>query len=153
GHEGVASWEYIEQVKSLVKIPVILNGDVKTPEDVKRAFEAGADAVMIGRAAIANPWIFRQAKHYLATGRHLPQPNLQERIELCVEHLKLSVYYNWLRDAVIPYSKYYVAYLKGVPHVQKLRQELMRLVDLDQVIDCLRQFLAHEARDIPSTSG
>ena len=152
-HTGQADWQWLERVKKTVRIPVIGNGDVTTPEDVQRMFALGCDGVMIGRAAIANPWIFRQAKHYLATGRHLPAPSLQERIELCVEHLKLSVYHNGLRDAVIPFRKYYVAYLKGVPHVQKLRQELMRLVDLDQIIDCLHQFLAHEAQNIPSASG
>jgi hypothetical protein len=63
------------------------------------------------------------------------------------------VHHNGLRDAIIPFRKYYLAYLRGIPHINKLRQELMQLADLEKIITCLRQFLAHEARDIPSTTG
>lgn len=147
-HTGRADWHWLEKVKKAVRIPVIGNGDVTTPEDAERMFAIGCDGVMIGRAAIANPWIFHQAKHYLQTGEHLPAPTLEERINLCIEHLKLSVQLNGLRNAIIPFRKYYVGYLKGIPHVHKLRQELMQLAELERIIDCLKQFLTHDAHKI-----
>ena len=150
-YTGKADWQWLEKIKKVVTIPVIGNGDVVTPEDVDRMFSIGCDGVMIGRGALANPWIFRQARHYLQTGEHLPAPTLEERINLCVEHLKLSVHHNGLRDAVIPFRKYYVAYLKGIPRVHKLRQELMRLADLDKIVGCLHEFLTHNAHEVHST--
>lgn len=153
-YTGKADWHWLEKIKKAVKIPVIGNGDVVTPEDVERMFAIGCDGVMIGRGALANPWIFRQAKHYLRTAEHLPAPTLEEKINLCIEHLRLSVHHNGLRNAIIPFRKYYVAYLKGIPRAHKLRQELMRLVDLDKIIDCLRssQFLARDAHEAQSAS-
>lgn len=147
-YTGKADWHWLEKIKKAVTIPVIGNGDVVSPEDVERMFSVGCDGVMIGRGAIANPWIFRQARHYLQTGEHLPAPDLEERINLCIEHLKLSVHHNGLRDAIIPFRKYYLGYLKGLPRVHKLRQELMQLADLDKIIGCLHEFLTHNAHEV-----
>ncbi len=140
-HTGKADWHWLEKIKKTVTIPVIGNGDVVSPEDVEQMFAIGCDGVMIGRGAIANPWIFRQAKHYLQTGRHLPPPTLEEKINLCVEHLRLSVQNKGVRDGIVPFRKYYTAYLKGTPQVSQLRQDLMQLVDLDKIIKRLYQFL------------
>ena len=115
--------------------------DINTPEDVKLMLETGCDGVMIGRGAIANPWIFKQAKHYLQTGQFLPEPTLQEKIALCIEHLKLAVELKGMRNAILPFRKYYVGYLKGISNVSKLRSDLMQLVDLDKIIERLNQFL------------
>ncbi len=139
-HTGKADWHWLEKIKKAVTIPVIGNGDVVSPEDVEQMFAIGCDGVMIGRGAIANPWIFRQAKHYLQTGRHLPPPTLEEKINLCVEHLRLSVQNKGVRDGIVPFRKYYTAYLKGTPQVSQLRQDLMQLVDLDKIIKRLYQF-------------
>jgi tRNA-dihydrouridine synthase B len=133
GHEGIASWEYIEQVKRLVSIPVILNGDVKTPEDVKRAFDAGADAVMIGRAAIANPWIFRHAKHYMATGEHMAPPTLEERIAVALDHLAMSIEYKDDRYGILEFRKHWGGYLHGMPLASTVRKELVVLDEYDQI--------------------
>lgn len=140
-HTGKADWHWLEKIKKAVTIPVIGNGDVVTPEDVEQMFAIGCDGVMIGRGAVANPWIFRQAKHYIQTGRHLPPSTLEEKINLCVEHLRLSVQNRGMRDGVVPFRKYYTAYLKGTPQVGQLRQDLMQLVDLDKIIKRLYQFL------------
>ena len=150
-YTGKADWHWLEKIKKVGKIPRIGNGDVVTPEDVDRMFSIGCDGVMIGRGALANPWIFRQARYYLRAGEHLPAPTLEERISLCIEHLKLSVHHNGLRDAIIPFRKYYLAYLKGVPRVHKLRQELMQLADLDKIIGCLHEFLTYNAHEVHST--
>jgi tRNA-dihydrouridine synthase B len=133
GHEGAASWEYIEKVREVVKIPVILNGDVKTPEDVKRGFETGADAVMIGRAAIANPWIFREAKHYMATGEIPAPPTLDERIEVALQHLANSIEYKGDRYGIIEFRKYWGGYLHGMPLASTVRKDLVQMNDLDEI--------------------
>lgn len=139
-HRGEADWHWLEKIKKVVSIPVIGNGDITTPGDVKRMFETGCDGVMIGRGAMTNPWIFQQAKYFLKNGQYLPEPTLREKIELCIEHLKLSVRLKGLRDGVIPFRKYYVGYLNGVPNVAKLRSDLMQLVDLEKIIERLLDF-------------
>lgn len=145
-HRGVADWTWLERIKKVVSIPVFGNGDVTTPEDVKRMFETGCDGVMIGRGAIMNPWIFQQAKYFLKTGQHLPPPTLREKIELCIEHLKLAVQFKGMRHGVIPFRKHYAGYLNGIPHVASLRKELMQLVDLESIIERLNQFVdQHDA--------
>ena len=136
-----ADWTWLEKLKKTVSIPIIGNGDVCSAQDAKRMFETGCDGIMIGRGAIGNPWIFREAKHYLRTGELPVEPSLREKIELCVAHLRLSVQNKGLRDGVIPFRKYYMGYLKGIPNVAKLRADLMSLVDLEQIIDRLYQFL------------
>ncbi len=92
-HSGFADWSWLEKIKKVISIPVIGNGDITCPEDVKAMLETGCDGVMIGRGAIANPWIFKQTKHYLERGEHLPEPSIEEKIQICIEHLKLNVQY------------------------------------------------------------
>ncbi len=88
GHTGDADWELIRQMKQTVSKPVVGNGDVKTPQDAVRMMqETGCDGVMIGRAAIGNPWIVRDVVHYLRTGELLPAPTLAERVEVALEHV------------------------------------------------------------------
>ncbi len=128
GHSGEADWSWIPRVKEVVKIPVILNGDVKTPQDVDRAFrETGCDAVMIGRAAIQNPWVFREVKHYRETGELLAPPTFRERVETCITHFDHSLLYkDTERRAVLEFRKYYAAYLKGMPNIKSVRLEFMQ---------------------------
>lgn len=140
-HRGFADWNWLEKIKKVISIPLIGNGDVTTPEDVKRMLETGCDGVMIGRGAIANPWIFEQSKYYLKTGRLLPEKTIQEKIELCIEHLKLSVVYSGPRDGVMTFRKFYAGYLKGIPNIARLRSDLMQLNGLPEIIDRLYGFL------------
>lgn len=141
-HEGTADWVWLEKIKKNITIPLIGNGDIKSAEDVKRMFETGCDGVMIARAAIGNPWIFRDAQHFLKTGKLPEEPTLQEKIDLCIEHLKLSIEYKGLQYGVITFRKYYAGYLRGLPNIAKLRAQLMQLVDHNEVIDCLKNFAA-----------
>jgi len=139
-HTGEADWRWLEKIKKVISIPLIGNGDIVSPEDAKRMFETGCDGVMIGRGAIINPWIFAQTKHYMKTGQHLSPPTLNEKIDCCIEHLKLAVELKGLRGGLIPFRKYYSGYLRGVPDVAKLRADLMQLVDLEKIIERLNQF-------------
>lgn len=140
GYKGHADWAWLEKIKKVITIPLIGNGDITTPEGVKNLFEIGCDGVMIGRGALANPWLFKQAKYYLKTGKHLPQPSVQARIKLCIKHLKLTMRYRGERDGVLTFRKYYQGYLHGLPNVAKLRKNLMKLVDYDGIIMHLNEF-------------
>ena len=141
GHRGSADWSWLGKIKKAISIPVIGNGDIMNPDDAKRMLETGCDGIMIGRGAIANPWIFKQIKHYLKKGEYLPDPTLEERISLCISHLKLSVQYKGPWYGVVDFRKHYSGYLHDLPHVAKLRTELMGLMDINKIIERLNQFL------------
>jgi tRNA-dihydrouridine synthase len=96
---------------------------------------------MIGRGAIADPWIFKQSKHFLETGEHLPEPSIEEKIQVCIEHLKLNVRHKDEKYGVQTFRKHYVGYLKGLPNIASVRSELMQLTRLDEVIERLEQYL------------
>lgn len=149
GYKGQADWSWLEKVRKVVAIPLIGNGDVVTPEDAKRMFDMGCDGVMIGRETIGNPWIFRQIKHYLATGDHLEEPTLAERIRMCMDHLKGEVEFKTEPRAVREHRKYYAGYLKGVRNIAKLRAELMQYTEVRPIEQRLQQFLETEAEPAP----
>lgn len=144
GHEGEADWTWIPRIKEAVDIPVILNGDVQSPEDVKEAFETtGADAVMIGRAAIGNPFLFRNAKAFVETGV-LPTPVAPaERISVCLEHLRLEIGHKSLRRAVHEFRKHYGGYLKGLPNNSPVRKDVVVMETYEDIETRLLGY-AHE---------
>lgn len=142
GHKGEPQWLWINRVKEVVKIPVILNGGVFTPEDVRKAFQlTNCDGVMIARGAINNPWIFKQAKELMTTGHYNEHISLKERINLLIEHLKLSCQIKGERKGVIEFRKHYSGYLKGFYGVSKLRMEMMQFTDLNSCIEHLNKYL------------
>lgn len=139
-HEGFADWSWLEKLKNTVAMPILGNGDVNSPEDVKRMFETGCDGVMIGRGAIQNPWIFREAKHFLAYGEPGPAPTIDERIDTCVEHLNLSVDWKGERLGVIELRKHLAGYIRGLPRAAKFRSELMQHAEAEPVLELLRLY-------------
>jgi tRNA-dihydrouridine synthase B len=151
GHKGPVDYSWIPKIKEAVSIPIIVNGDIVTPENVKTVFETtGCDAVMIGRGAVLNPWIFRQAKHYMATGELLPEPTIEERVNLLREHLKLSVEFKGERAGVIELRKHYAGFLRGLPHVSKIRAELMQFTEAQPILEHLTRFLELYSPSTPS---
>jgi nifR3 family TIM-barrel protein len=129
-YKGSANWEKIAEVKnnSRMRIPIFLNGDVTSPEKVKFIKENyGVDGVMIGRAAIGNPWFFNQVKHFLKTGEHLALPGIEERIEVSRTHLQKSVEWKEGRLGILEMRKHYANYFKGLPNVKDFRDRLVRL--------------------------
>jgi tRNA-dihydrouridine synthase B len=151
GHKGPVDYSWIPKIKSAVSIPVIVNGDIVTPADVRRVFdETGCDAVMIGRGAVMNPWIFRQARHFMETGTLLPEPTVDERIGLLRLHLELSVAVKGERSGVIELRKHYAGFLRGLPHVAKLRNELMQYTEARPILEHLTRFLEYYS---PALSG
>lgn len=142
GNRGEVDWSWISKVKNVVSIPVILNGNVLTAQDVKNAFdETGADGIMIARGAIGNPWIFREAKELLSVGSLTSTVDMHERIKICLEHLNLSVNMKGERRAVIEHRKFYSGYLKGLHNASKVRSELMLKKNHNEVEDVLSNFL------------
>ncbi len=141
GHNGDANWEWISKVKAAVSMPVILNGDIKTPEDARRAFEeTGCDAVMVGRGAISNPFIFRQIKSYLSSGVHEEPPSAEERIETLIDHLRLSLELKGYQRGIREFRKFYSGYLKGLHCASTARGDLVHYDSFDAIEERLRQF-------------
>jgi tRNA-dihydrouridine synthase B len=137
GHDGEADWSWIPRIKEVVTIPVILNGDVRSAADVERAFATtGADAVMIGRAAIGNPFIFAEAK---SNGPHAPATP-RERVAVCLEHLRLEVEHKPIRRAIHEFRKHYAGYLKGLPNNSLARQDVVRLESYETIEERLLRF-------------
>ncbi|MBO8136980.1 MAG: tRNA dihydrouridine synthase DusB [Desulfotomaculum sp.] len=124
-YSGEADWEIIRQVKETVQVPVIGNGDIWRPQDAKRMMEeTGCDAVMIGRAAMGNPWIFKQTVHYLETGELLPVPTPEERIKTALRHLDLIVLDKGENIGVAEMRKHAAWYTKGMRGAARLRQRI-----------------------------
>ncbi len=142
GHKGEAYWEWIPRIKEVVNIPVILNGNVLSAYDVKRAFEeTGADGVMIARGAIGNPWIFKEAKELLTTGSISTTINEETKINICLQHLKLAMKIKGERRAVIEHRKFYSGYLKALPNVSSIRHSLMQEIEYNYVEKILLNYL------------
>jgi tRNA-dihydrouridine synthase B len=150
GHKGSVDYSWIPKIKEAVSIPVIVNGDIVTAQEVKSAFEmTGCDAVMIGRGALTNPWVFGQAKHFMRTGELLPDPTVQERVDLLREHLRLSVEFKGERAGVIELRKHYSGFLRGMPNVSKVRMELMQFTEAAPVLEHLTKFLELYSPAVP----
>ena len=136
GHKGDPDFSWIPRVKAAVGIPIFINGSIETPQRIRELFsETGCDGIMVGRGAIDNPWIFRQAKQFLRTGEQGPQVPIDERMKVLLEHLDLSVRYKGERKGVIEFRKHYSGYLKGLPYASKVRQELMHFAGQEPVRD------------------
>lgn len=134
GHKGEADHSWIPRIKEAVSIPVILNGDVASPQDVERAFATtGCDGVMIGRGAIQNPWLFREARLFLDSGQLPPPPAFPERAALCLEHLRLAVEHKGEPQALAALRRHYSGYFRQLPGASRLRAELAGYRAVSQV--------------------
>lgn len=137
-YSGEADWEIIKKVKESVNIPVIGNGDIKTPQDAKKMFnDTRCDAIMLGRGAQGNPWIFKRIIHYLQKGELLAKPTAQQKIQMAIRHLDMAVEIKGERIAVPEMRKHISWYLKGIKGAANIRATINVLSDADKVKDVL----------------
>ncbi len=140
---GRADWDWIAQVKRVARIPVIGNGDVRNPQDAGRMMrETGCDAVMVGRACVGAPWIFRRMNVYLETGMELPPETLRFRLATALEHFQDAVLQKGPRTGVLEMKPHLTHYVKGFDGARELRQTLLLSNDVKKVIRTLEEALA-----------
>jgi nifR3 family TIM-barrel protein len=144
GHSGSADWSWAARAKEVVSIPVLVNGDVRTADDCARALaETGCDGVMIGRAAIDHPWVFREARALLDRGERLAPPTPAERFSLCREHLRANVAERGEPYGVRVTRRHLTGYLKTLPDASRIRR---RLLTEDALETCLAILGEEESR-------
>jgi nifR3 family TIM-barrel protein len=139
-YKGDADWRLIGEVKNnpRIKIPIFGNGDMDTPE---KAFALknryGVDGIMIGRASIGNPWIFREVKHFLKYVEKLQGPTVKERVAACKQHLHEAVKWKNAHVGLLEMRRHYSNYFKGFPHFKDTRMKLVMSEDLHEIIQIL----------------
>ena len=141
-YEGTANWDVLKEVKKHLTIPFMGNGDVKTPEDAKRMLEyVGADGVMIGRAALGNPWMIQRTKEYLETGELMPEPSPAEKINIAKVHLQRLVDLKGEKIAVREFRQHASYYLKGISRAAKVKVAINQVETQQAVVDLLDAFV------------
>lgn len=139
-YKGQADWTLIREVKRnpLVRIPIFGNGDVDSVEKAAAwRLEYEVDGIMIGRASIGYPWIFREVKHFFHTGEYLPGPTIAERVAVCRTHLQKSVEWKGEKAGIFEMRRHYANYFKGVPHFKEYRMKLVSLTDIADIYGVL----------------
>jgi len=138
GHTGNADWSWAARAQTAVSIPVMVNGDIKSAADAKRALtETGCAGVMVGRRAIEHPWIFREVRALLDRSLALADPTHDDRIALCRAHLLANVEARGERHGVAVTRRHLHGYLRGLPGAAALRQRLVLCDSLDGCLEIL----------------
>jgi nifR3 family TIM-barrel protein len=145
-YKGEANWELIAKIKEnpRIHIPIFGNGDIDSPEkawEYKNKY--GVDGIMVGRASIGYPWIFREIKHYFKTQELLPPPTIAERVEACKSHFEFSLRWKGDKLGILEMRRHYTNYFKGIPNFKPFRMELVTSMDIDFIrkkLDDITQF-------------
>lgn len=135
-YRGSADWTLIGEVKKnpRMKIPIIGNGDIDGPVRAKEMFDKyGVDGIMIGRATVGRPWIFRDIRHYLRSGELLPEPSVNEKADIALLHLEKSLEYKKGNRAIYEMRRHLSNYFKGLPHFKETRLKLLTAVEADEI--------------------
>ena len=139
-YKGEADWTLIGEVKNnpRMHIPIFGNGDVDSPEKAVAMKERyGVDGVMVGRATIGHPWFFREVKHFIQTGQHLPPPTLAERVEAARRHLEMSLEWKGDHAGIVEMRRHYGNYFKGLPRFKEYKKVLLTSYEKDEVFSTL----------------
>lgn len=144
-YEGQADWSWIKKVKEAVNIPVIGNGDVKTAQDAKRMLvETGCDAVMVGRAALGNPWVIKQMVEYVENDILLEEPTLDEKIDQCLQHAQRLIPVEGEKNAIRQMRGHAPWYMKGLKSSAQVKNRLSRIEtyqELEDILEAYRHYL------------
>lgn len=144
-YKGHSDWSYIAKVKNnpRIHIPIFGNGDIDSPQKaLEYRNKYGVDGIMIGRAAIGYPWIFREIKHYFATGELLSPPTIADRVAAARNHLIWSVEWKGERQGVLEMRRHYANYFKGLPNFKEHRQRLVTLDSAAEIVTALEEIVA-----------
>lgn len=141
-YKGEADWTLIREIKRnpRIKIPIFGNGDVNSIQkaaDWRMEYEI--DGIMIGRAAIGYPWIFREIKHFFKTGEYLAEPTIAERVEVCKTHLEKSIAWKGPKTGIFEMRRHYANYFKGIPDFKEYRMKLVSLENIDDIYSVLEE--------------
>ncbi len=141
-YKGEADWTLIGEIKNnpRIKIPIFGNGDVDSPEKAKEMKDRyGVDGIMIGRASIGYPWIFREIKHFLKTGEHFVKPTINDRIAVCKIHLQKSIEWKNPVLGILEMRRHYANYFKGLPHFKDYRMRLVTSNSYEEILSILEE--------------
>lgn len=141
-YKGEADWTLIGEVKNnpRMKIPIIGNGDINGPETAKNAFDKfGVDAIMVGRATVGRPWIFKEIKDYLQTGQIMKPLTIKEKVELAKLHLQKSIEWKGDPRGILEIRRHLSNYFKGLPNFKETRIKLVTLLDADEILKTLNE--------------
>jgi len=141
-YKGEADWSLIAEVKNnpRMTIPVFGNGDINSPQkavEYKNRF--GVDGVMIGRSSIGNPWFFNQVKHFIKTGKELPLPTINERVDVVKKHLEMSLEWKGEHEGIVEMRRHYANYFKGIRDFKPLRMKLVTTMEVQELFDTLEE--------------
>lgn len=150
-YKGEADWTLIAKVKNnpRIKIPIFGNGDIDTPEKaLEYRNRYGVDGIMIGRAAIGYPWIFREVKHYFATGEIMAMPTIEERLQAVRKHLQGALAWKGPKLGILEMRPHYASYLRGLSHVKEFRTRLVTTDSIDEIeriFNDIQEYYSREA--------
>lgn len=141
-YSGVADWKSIRKLKENVDIPVFANGDILTVDDAIRCIEeSGADGVAVGRASMGDPTLIGRIEHFFATGKKLPEPTLDEKIEILKEHLNQEIALRGENVGIKFFRKFYPCYIAGIKNAAKVRSVLVREENYETIMNLLDSVL------------
>lgn len=139
-YKGAADWTLIGKIKEnpRINIPIFGNGDIDSPQKaLEYRNRYGVDGIMIGRASIGYPWIFREIKHFFKTGEILPPPTIQERIRASKQHVQHSIDWKGEKLGILEMRRHYTNYFKGIPHIKPYRTQLVTLLNSKEIFEVL----------------
>ncbi len=144
-YSGKADWDIIRQVKEAVSIPVIGNGDVTGPKEARKLLEeTKCDAIMVGRGAQGNPWIFKKIVRFLEDGTIVPDPSPEEKIDTIIRHMNMLIDLKGERTGILEMRSHIAWYIKGMRDAAYTKQKIFQMTDKEEIISLLKSFLMRQ---------